>query len=179
MKQIIETDENLRELCVHGTPDFPLQINHDDISDFQDNYIRCHWHSELEISIVTEGKVLYLAGGKSFRLDTGYGLIINADTPHMMTPAGGNARFISMIVHPSFLYGTPGSLLDLEIVRPYLEAPKLSVLPLDPHDSKDSGLLEIFHRIDSLCSDRPFAYQLQVHGLLCTAFAGVIHDHRD
>ena len=72
MKQIIETDENLRELCVHGTPDFPLQINHDDISDFQDNYIRCHWHSELEISIVTEGKVLYLAGGKSFRLDTGY-----------------------------------------------------------------------------------------------------------
>ena len=63
MKQIIETDENLRELCVHGTPDFPLQINHDDISNFQDNYIRCHWHSELEISIVTEGKVLYLAGG--------------------------------------------------------------------------------------------------------------------
>lgn len=179
MKQIIETDENLRELCVHGTPDFPLQINHDDISDFQDNYIRCHWHSELEISIVTEGKVLYLAGGKSFRLDTGYGLIINADTPHIMTPAGGNARFISMIVHPSFLYGTPGSLLDLEIVRPYLEAPKLSALPLDPHDRKDSGLLEIFHRIDSLCSDRPFAYQLQVHGLLCTAFAGVIHDHRD
>ena len=91
MKQIIETDENLRELCVHGTPDFPLQINHDDISDFQDNYIRCHWHSELEISIVTEGKVLYLAGGRSFRLDTGYGLIINADTPHMMTPAGGNS----------------------------------------------------------------------------------------
>ena len=63
-------------------------------------------------------------------MDTGYGLIINTDTPHMMTPAGGNARFISMIVHPSFLYGTPGSLLDLEIVRPYLEAPKLSAFPL-------------------------------------------------
>ena len=42
---------------------FLLQINHDDISDFQDNYIRCHWHSEPEISIVTEGKVLYLAEG--------------------------------------------------------------------------------------------------------------------
>ena len=136
----------------------------------QDNYIRCHWHSELEISIVTEGKVLYLAGGRSFRLDTGYGLIINADTPHMMTPAGGNARFISMIVHPSFLYGTPEVCWILRSSRPYLEAPKLSALPLDPHDRKDSGLLEIFHRIDSLCSDRPFAYQLQVHGLLCTAF---------
>lgn len=54
MKQIIQTDDSLRELCIHGTPDFPLQINHDSIDDFQDNYIRCHWHGELEISIVTE-----------------------------------------------------------------------------------------------------------------------------
>lgn len=178
MKQIIQTDESLRELCIHGTPDFPLQINHDNIDDFQDNYIRCHWHGELEISIVTEGKVLYLVGGQSFRLIPRQGLIINANTPHMMTPACGNAHIISMIVHPSFLYGTPGSFLELAIIRPYLEAPELAAIPLDP-DKGDSGLMAMFREIDRLCLKKPFAYQLQVHGLLCTAFGSVIQKHQE
>mgnify|MGYP002795799725 FL=1 len=178
MKQTIQTDHSLRELCAHGTPDFPLQINHDNISDFQDNYIRCHWHGELEISLVTEGTVLYLVGGRSFRLGAGQGLIINTNTPHMMTPAKGSARFISMIVHPSFLYGTPGSFLEMEIIRPYLDSPELSAVPLDP-EKGDSGLLAMFREVDRLCLSKPFAYQLQVHGLLCTAFGSVIRRHQE
>ena len=177
MKQTILTDDSLRELCVHGTPDFPLQINHDIINDFQDNYIRCHWHGELEISIVSEGRVLYLAGGTSYRLEKSQGLVINANTPHMMTPADDNARIISIILHPSFLCGAPGSFLDLEMIRPYLNSPKLAAIPLDP-EKGDLPLLEIFHEADRLCREKPFAYQLEVHGLLCTAFSKVIRDHQ-
>lgn len=177
MKQIIQTDDSLRELCIHGTPDFPLQINHDSIDDFQDNYIRCHWHGELEISIVTEGRVLYLAGGAPYRMETGHGLIINANVPHMMTPAGGNARIISIIVQPAFLYGAPGSYTELELLRPYLESPDLASIPLDPN-SENSDLLEIFHEVDRLCFEKPFAYQLEVHGLLCTAFGRIIRKCR-
>ena len=178
MKQSIQTDESLRELCVHGTPDFPLQINHDNIDDFQDRSIRCHWHGELEISLVTEGRVLYLAGGSSYRLEAGHGLVINANTPHMMTPAGGNARIISIIVRPSFLYDAPGSFAELEIFHPYLESPELASVPMCPENG-DSDLLDIFREVDRLCLEKPFAYQLEVHGLLCTAFGKLIRRHQN
>lgn len=178
MKQIIQTDGSLRELCTHGTPDFPLQINHDNIHDFQDSYIRCHWHSELEISLVSQGRVLYQVGGRSFRLNAGRGLIINTSTPHMMTPAGDTAKIVSIIVHPSFLYGTPGSYLDLSVVRPYLDSPELAAVPINPEEG-DSGLMAAFRETDRLCREKPFAYQLQVHGLLCTAFGSVIRKNQE
>ena len=82
-----------------------------------------------KISIVVEGVVLYQVGGTSWRQETGQCLIINANTPHMMTPAGGNARILSIIVHPSLLYGTPGNSLELEILRPYLTSPKTGCRP--------------------------------------------------
>ena len=177
MKQIIQTTSDLQELCVHGTPDFPLQINHDSIEDFQDNYIRCHWHNEIEISIVVEGVVLYQVGGTSWRQETGQCLIINANTPHMMTPAGGNARILSIIVHPSLLYGTPGNSLELEILRPYLTSPKLAAVPVRP-DMGDASVLDTFFQIDRICTEKPFAYQLRVRGLLCTAFSEIIRANR-
>ena len=177
MKQIIQTTSDLQELCVHGTPDFPLQINHDSIEDFQDNYIRCHWHNEIEISIVVEGVVLYQVGGTSWRQETDQCLIINANTPHMMTPAGGNARILSIIVHPSLLYGTPGNSLELEILRPYLTSPKLAAVPVRP-DMGDASVLDTFFQIDRICTEKPFAYQLRVRGLLCTAFSEIIRANR-
>ena len=177
MKQIIQTTSDLQERCVHGTPDFPLQINHDSIEDFQDNYIRCHWHNEIEISIVVEGVVLYQVGGTSWRQETGQCLIINANTPHMMTPAGGNARILSIIVHPSLLYGTPGNSLELEILRPYLTSPKLAAVPVHP-DMGDASVLDTFFQIDRICTEKPFAYQLRVRGLLCTAFSEIIRANR-
>ena len=178
MKQMILTDDSLRELCVHGTPDFPLQINHDNLYDFQGNHIRCHWHGEIEISLVSEGRVQYLAGGKSYRLQKKEGLIVNANTPHMMTPASENARIISIIFHPSFLYGTPGSFLELEMIRPYLESAELAAVPLRPDNREEQELLERFYETDRLCLEKPFAYQLQVYGLLSDAFARMLRNHR-
>ena len=55
-KQVITVDQNLRELCEHGSPAFPMTVSHDDLSLFLDQYIRCHWHGDLEIVVVQKGK---------------------------------------------------------------------------------------------------------------------------
>ena len=58
-KQVITVDQNLRELCEHGSPAFPMTVSHDDLSLFLDQYILCHWHGDLEIVVVQKGKVSY------------------------------------------------------------------------------------------------------------------------
>ena len=46
-------------------------------------------------------------------------------------------------------------------------------------ENGDSDLLDIFREVDRLCLEKPFAYQLEVHGLLCTAFGKLIRRHQN
>ena len=48
----IQVDAQARELSPHGTLVDPLEINHDDLSAFAQGAVRCHWHEELELSVV-------------------------------------------------------------------------------------------------------------------------------
>lgn len=55
MNRTVIVDENLRELRAHGTAFFPFEVNHDEPMRFQERYIRCHWHDELELSLLLAG----------------------------------------------------------------------------------------------------------------------------
>ena len=87
----IEVDANQRELSPHGTLLYPLEINHDDLSTFQNGFVRCHWHEELELSIVRSGRACYTLGGGVHVLQAGEGILINANVPHTSAPFGSAA----------------------------------------------------------------------------------------
>ena len=40
----IITDETMRELCKHGTPDFPFAYYDENLRQFQRGCIDWHWH---------------------------------------------------------------------------------------------------------------------------------------
>ena len=65
----VEVDENRRELSPHGTLMLPLQINHDDLSAFLGGGIICHWHEELEFSIVLQGTARYVLGKGKLQIE--------------------------------------------------------------------------------------------------------------
>ena len=64
----IQVDQKQRELSEHGTPQFPLEINHDVLDDFDEHAIRCHWHEELEIPVVVQGAVCCQLKDQTFEL---------------------------------------------------------------------------------------------------------------
>lgn len=70
--QVVVGDDG-KEVIKVGTPEFPMEIWGP--WDGQP-YERCgsvpwHWHDEVEINYVTEGSLLGMADGKSFRLQAG------------------------------------------------------------------------------------------------------------
>lgn len=152
-------------------------MNHDNIQNFQDNYIRCHWHSEIEVSIVECGCVLYQIRDTAYRHTSGCCLIINANTPHMMTPVSEDARIISIIFHPSLLYGFSGSSIEQNLIRPYLNSPKLAAISLLPEGGQQD-LIDAFSSVVALYDDKPFAYELQIKSLLCGGFCDVLKSNR-
>ena len=51
----IITDETLREIREHGTPEFPFEYYLDDIDEIGQGYVEWHWHNEIEWAWVESG----------------------------------------------------------------------------------------------------------------------------
>lgn len=167
MKRVIQVGSDLRELCRHGTPAFPLEINHDDLDTFQGHFIRCHWHDELELSILLEGRVVYQAGGTSYDFSRGQGIVVNTAVPHTLTPAcPGPIRLLTIIVHPSLLGGEAA----LSVLEPYLHSGQLASVLLRPEIDWQRGILDSLRQIDALYAEKPFAFELKIISLLCGSF---------
>ena len=160
----IQVDAQAHELSPHGTLVDPLEINHDDLSAFAQGAVRCHWHEELELSVVREGRARYTLGSGVYELSAGQGLLINANVPHSFAPVGGNAVLLMLILHPSFLYGLPGSEIERGLMRPFLNARRLPVVMLE------AGEVQAVREIDALFERKPFAWALRCKAALCELF---------
>lgn len=172
MRRVI-VDEHQRELAPHGTLLFPMHINHDDLSAFEYGRIACHWHEEMEFSVVTSGRTLYVLGGGTFVLSAGEGVFINANVPHALIPYGGNATLISMILHPSLVYGLPGSAIESGLIRPLAASRQLSFIRLLPDETN------VCRAIASIEAARAFAWELRCKQMLCGLFADLLTRTQD
>lgn len=165
MSRVVCVDNSQHETTEHGRVQFPLEINHDNLSTFEDGMIRCHWHEELEFSIVTEGTASYTLGSGVRLLHTGEGILINSCVPHTITPYEGKcARLLTVIVSPSLIYGSAGSIIESNLILPFMRAGNLAAVTL--HASEIESLI----CIDRLNEEQPFAWELKCKELLCGIF---------
>ena len=81
----IITDETMRELCKHGTPDFPFAYYDENLRQFQRGCIDWHWHRELEWVFVDSGVVVCKAEGAQECLYAGDAILFNSRTIHRPT----------------------------------------------------------------------------------------------
>ena len=65
----IITDETLREIREHGTPEFPFEYYLDDIDEIGQGYVEWHWHNEIEWAWVESGKVICRIGNEKIILE--------------------------------------------------------------------------------------------------------------
>lgn len=85
----IITDETLREIREHGTPEFPFEYYLDDIDEIGQGYVEWHWHNEIEWAWVESGKVICRIGNEKIILEAGEGIFINSRVIHRFETPGG------------------------------------------------------------------------------------------
>lgn len=72
---------NIDETGTHGTPEFPVAIYRDDVTE---NFVNWHWHAEIEIGYIEEGTVLLECGNRKYTLTKGDLFFINSNVLHAM-----------------------------------------------------------------------------------------------
>ncbi len=129
----LSTDENGRELVMHGTTAFPVAgyQNPDHKMD-----IPWHWHEEWEAMVIIRGSCTVASGSRRITLQAGQGLFINSGVLHgCWDLERSGCIFHSLVFHPRLVGGCTDSVYHLDYVQPILDNPELDILLL----TADSG----------------------------------------
>lgn len=162
-------DNSKQELTQHGTPEFPMSMDRMILSDKGCADVQ-HWHQEIQIVLVTQGKVCFRVNQDSFSLSTGQGVFLNSRVLHEASPAGLHiSEYICVNFRPEILYHSTGSSIYRDYIDPLLTSPTMECVALrqEPWQQEICSLLSYMGQIYDNCS---YGYELQVISILSQIF---------
>ncbi len=105
----IVLDNTMKELNVRGTPELPVGIYDDDL---KADPVPYHWHDEIELIVVTSGKMDITVELEKYVLSAGEGIFINSGRLHScINFDNSDCTLKSFVFHAKFLYGDLNSVL--------------------------------------------------------------------
>lgn len=138
------TDETFRETIVHGKEDYPLAYYPENIWEFDFHRIDWHWHNELEILYVADGKIFCLVGADKIELREGYAIFINSSVLHRYEAQG--STFTPNIVFAPTLMAAEDTLVFRKFIRPVI-CSSVMYQVFDPKISWQQNILQILQQI--------------------------------
>lgn len=162
-KDSIRTDPNGKEMLEPGMQPLGLSAHDGDIHQFVAGTIVSHWHRELEVFVLLEGRVELGIEDQIYALGTGGGCLVNTGALHSFrASAPSPCRFRSIVFDSNIVGGAPGSVFDTAYVRPLLEDGP-PVLLFGPDDLQG---LQAFGRAFDACAGEPPGYEFAVRAAL-------------
>lgn len=172
MKKKIYVAKNLQEETTHGDFTFPFYVSEDSLYDYDQNSIACHWHSELELTVVTKGRMEYHINDRSFLLTAGTGILTNSNALHFAYPVNEeNCWYQTIIFDPRFIYGYEGSVIERKYIDSIVRDTHLDAVPLDSAIAWQQEILDIAGDITGLSKEKPLGYELFVKSSMCRLWA--------
>jgi len=104
MNMALEVFSDLSERLRYNLPGFPLYVRRGELRNFERYATACHWHPDLELTLVLDGVKDYFVNGQTLRIEKGDGIFVNSKRLHYGFSADKlNCSFIVIVVHPSLL----------------------------------------------------------------------------
>lgn len=113
----LNLDRTRRELCPHGTMEFPCAGYSTKYTNRADNEIPWHYHGEIEVIYISEGNMQVQIPGKTFHLKEGEGLFINSNILHHAI-AEPYCELHSLVFSDALITGTKNSVFSKKYIDP-------------------------------------------------------------
>lgn len=174
MRQI-ETDQNFRELNQSLDQRFPVWASSDSFLKYFNRYFQCHWHPEIEFSIITEGECIYEAGGRVYELKEGDGIFLNQNTLHMAQMKGKKeCRFSVVRAEPFFLGGSTESLVYRKFMEPVINNTEIPCIPLYSNTAGQRELIGQLEEMVRIYETKLEGYEMEMAGRFFLFWNGFI-----
>lgn len=166
---IDQVDENGKELLTYGTEDFPIAFFDDDLTKVA---VPNHWHDELEIVVITEGKVIVRIAGQEFMLTAGDGYFANSAVLHAAELKTVTGHQHATVFNPRVI-SAPGDLAWKTYVEPLLRDPQLPFVRLSASVPWQKEILSCSEKAWDLGAYDKSDYPVEVPYLLGKVIAGL------
>ncbi len=180
MRLPVQTDNNLQELAEHGDYFFPLEIHMDNLDEFPNGLMGCHWHNQVEYNYVLEGTAQFQVSGRTYIVHAGEGLFINSNCLHQAQAFGDEkCVFFCIVFQPALLSGFPNSIIAQKYVLPILESKEFPAFYFDScsplHRDCNQKMLEIHH----FYQDKADFYEIQIQILLQEIWLSMLRSNEE
>ncbi|MDY4692676.1 MAG: AraC family transcriptional regulator [Blautia sp.] len=161
----IVTDGYQKELKKHGTDEFPLLVSYEQLSRYGSGSFLWHWHPELEITLILEGKMIYKVNQCTFHLKEGEILFSNANVLHAgFMENMEDCKYYSLTFDPKMVYGFYQSVLKRRYVDPVTQNFYLPAIYIDYSEKWHREFSEYVKDIIRLNQEKPVFYEMDIVG---------------
>lgn len=149
-------------------PLFACRMRRRTVSVYVQPFISWHWHQEMELLLVTEGRMFVNCSGLEYEMHEGMSMFINAGSIHSFAASPDcECSSVSLLFYPEFIAGFPGSVFDLKYMRPYHSPQSVPYLVFTPVMQPGNRVYELMQQVQTLFDRQETGYELLV--LACVA----------
>ncbi len=171
----LETYENLYSKKEYGTLDYPVSACYLNLRKSYLNWIRWHWHEEMEILIVDQGAAEVSTDDATYLIKPGQGLIINQNIMHCIHAQDQKScTFYSLVFHPDFIFGHRSSYLQTQYLLPIQNYQHFKAFFLDESAPWHERMLQTLKEVIEINNTKNFGYEIATKGYLCQFWAELI-----
>ncbi len=161
-------DSTNKELNLKGTSELPIAVYNDDLKAEPVPY---HWHDEIELIVVVNGKMELVVEGKKFVFSVGEGIFINSGRLHSCANFDETNCFLkSFVLHSKFIYGDLSSILYQNYLHPLINESSVGFVILT--DEMCDLVLSAYN----IFVEKPFAFEFSVREHLTKIIMAIIKD---
>ena len=125
----LHQNQRLKELNPHGTLAFPCAGYSSVYTDNEENAIPWHWHEDLEIIYMAEGRMELKIPSRTFYIEEGDAFAINSNVLHYGIGAD-YCHLYSLVFNPLLISGSEDSVFARKYMHPLMSCNSFTAIPL-------------------------------------------------
>lgn len=167
-RNAVPVGQNLQEMKIHGNIDFPVMVYPVTLSDVYLRLIRWHWHPEIELIYVIDGKIEALIDDETFILESGQGIMVNQNVLHAFHRIEGfESVFFSIVFNPSFIFGYGSSAVSTKYLNPIVTDTNMKYVILQDDDPYTGSITAYMKEVRDLYDAHEFGYEIACKAIFC------------
>ena len=120
-----------------------------------------HFHEDIEIMTIKEGRLVYFVNGKELLLRAGDTIVVNSNQIHYnMTINGEIAKYVICVLHPSIIANSVA--VEMQAVRPIIDNQDLPYLRFRYINERTDSIRDLILGLPDIRHD-PFAITKQFY----------------
>lgn len=160
--QII-TNQFQKELKKHGSDYFPFLVSYEKLSGYELGSFMWHWHPEIEITWVRQGRMCYKVNDLCYHLKEGDILFENSNVLHAGNmEKNEDCDYVSVTFDPKLVYGFFQSTICTRYVEPVTQDFSLPAIYIDGSADWHDRFAALVREIIALDKERSEFYEMDI-----------------